>query len=76
MNTRIDETMQVSLLVDDLFNKVQASQGFFHVSDGETFASSAKFFARIRGRLKHGKEAVRLMEGFLRKHEQLRGTDE
>lgn len=72
MNSRIDETMRVALLVDDLFKKVEAHQGYFHVSDGETFASADKFFARIRGRLMHGKEAVRQMEGFLRKHGQLR----
>lgn len=72
MNQRIDETMQVALLADDLFKKVETHQGYFHVSDGETFASRAKFFDRIRGRLSHGKEAVRQMEAFLRKHGELR----
>lgn len=76
MGTRIDETMQVALLTDDLFKAVQEPQGLFYVSDGETFASRAKFFARIRGRLRWGKEAVRRMEVFLRKHGQLRGNDE
>lgn len=72
MNQRIDETMRVALLVDDLFRAVETDQGFFHVSDGETFASGAKFFERIRGRLTHGKEACRKMEAFLRKHGELR----
>ena len=76
MNKRIDETMAVALLVDDLFAKMQEPQGYFHVSDGETFASKAKFFARIRGRLKWGKEATKRMEAFLRKHGELRGNDE
>lgn len=74
MNQRIDETMLVALLVDDLFRAVETNQGLFHVSDGETFASKAKFFERVRGRLTHGREAVRKMEGFLRKHGQLRGA--
>lgn len=74
MSFRIDETMRVSLLAADLFRKVKMHQGYFHVSDGETFASSAKFFERIRGRLSHGKQAVRLMEDFLRKHGELRGA--
>lgn len=72
MNQRIDETMLVHLLVDDLFRAVQTNQGCFHVSDGETFASKAKFFERVRGRLTHGKEACRKMEAFLRKHGELR----
>lgn len=72
MNQRIDETTRVSLLVDDLFRAVETDQGYFYVSDGETFASSAKFFERVRGRLKHGKEATRKMEAFLRKHGELR----
>lgn len=70
--SRIDETMEVAKLVDDLFAKVQKNQGHFHISDGETFASKAKFFERIRGRLAHGKQAVRVMEAFLRKHGELR----
>lgn len=51
MNVRIDETMRVALLVDDLFRAVETNQGYFHVS---------------------GKEAVRKMEAFLRKHGELR----
>jgi hypothetical protein len=70
---KIDEAKYVALLVDDLFAAVQGPQGYFHVSDGECFATSAELFERIRGRLQHGKEAVRLMEAFLRKHGQLRG---
>lgn len=70
--TDIDETMEVCRLTDELFAKVQTDQGYFHMSDGETFASKAKFFARIRGRLTHGKDAVRKMEAFLKKHGQLR----
>jgi hypothetical protein len=31
-----------------------------------------KFFERIRGRLKYGRQAVRLMEAFLRNHRELR----
>jgi hypothetical protein len=62
--------MEVARLVEELFALVQGHQGYFHISDGETFASKAKFFERIRGRLHHGKQAVRLMEGFLKKHGQ------
>lgn len=71
--TDIDETMEVCRLADQLFALVERDQGYFHQSDGETFASKAKFFARIRGRLAHGKEAVRKMEAFLEKHGQLKG---
>ena len=73
MNKRIDDAKRVELLADDLFGTIQRSQGYFYVSDGETFETPAKFFERIRGRLKYGKEAVRLMEAFLRKHGELRG---
>jgi hypothetical protein len=71
MKKRVED---LAPLVDELFAKVQGPQGYFHVSDGETFASSVKFFARIRGRLKWGKEAVQRMEAFLRKHGELRGS--
>lgn len=70
--SRVDETMQVAKLTDQLFRLVERPQGMFHVSDGETFASKDKFFIRIRGRLKWGKEAVRRMEAFLEKHGQHR----
>jgi hypothetical protein len=69
---RIDETMEVARMAADLFRKVETHQGYFHVSDGEMFASKAKFFERIRGRLNHGRRAVHKMEAFLRKHGQLR----
>lgn len=69
---RIDEAKRVELLVDDLFAAVQEPQGHFHMSDGEYFVTSTDFFERIRGRLKWGKEAVSRMEGFLRKHGELR----
>jgi len=71
--TDIDETMEVCRLVDQLFHVVERDQAYFHMSDGEMFASKAKFFARIRGRLAHGREAVRKMEAFLEKHGQTRG---
>lgn len=65
---RINETLEVAKLVDELFAAVELHQGFFHISDGETFASKAEFFGRIIGRLKHGRRAVKKMEAFLKKH--------
>lgn len=65
---RINETLEVAKLVDELFAAVHTDQACFHMSDGETFASKAKFFARIRGRLKHGQAAARKMEKFLTKY--------
>lgn len=59
-------------LVDELFSKIEVSQGHFFVSDGETFPTREQFFERIRGRLQHGREAVRLMRGFLAKYGELR----
>lgn len=75
MGGRVDEKMRVALLADDLFNAIQRDQGYFYVSDGETFASTAKFFNRIRGRLRHGRIAIRKMEAFLRKHGELHGDE-
>lgn len=64
--------MEVLRLGDQLFKSIESDQGYFHVSDGEVFASKAKFFDRVRGRLRHGKAAVLKMEKFLAKHGQLR----
>jgi hypothetical protein len=66
------DAKRVEVLADELFSAIQMSQGYFYVSDGETFESPAKFFERIRGRLKYGRQAVRLMEAFLRNHRELR----
>lgn len=67
-----DERKEVAELTDELFRQIQGEQGFFYVSDGETFPTKAQFFERIRGRLAHGKEAVRIMQSFLKRHGQLR----
>lgn len=72
MTNRINERKRVDLLTDDLFRAVEESQGLFHVSDGETFHTGQEFFERVRGRLEWGKEAVRLMQAFLRKHGELK----
>jgi hypothetical protein len=72
MTQKSDDRKRIELLTDDLFRSVQGAQGFFHVSDGETFATSQEFFERIRGRLGWGKEAVKRMEAFLRKHGELK----
>ncbi len=58
----------VDKLADELFREVQRSQGFFFVSDGETFPTKEQFFERIRGRLEHGRDAVHIMNRFLRKY--------
>lgn len=76
MNARITERMRVDRLVDDLFYAVEEPQGFFHVSDGETFSTAAELFERIRGRLEWGKEAVKRMEAFLRKHGEMKPNAE
>jgi hypothetical protein len=68
----VTEAKRVELLVDDLFSAVQGPQGYFHVSDGETFPTAAELFERTRGRLAYGKDAVKRMEAFLRKHGELR----
>lgn len=64
--------VEVERLADELFGAVQTNQGFFHVSDGETFPTKAQFFERIRGRLKHGSAACRKMQAFLRKHGEMK----
>lgn len=68
MTTERDE---VEALAGELFRAVEGPQGLFHLSDGETFATKAEFFARIRGRLSQGKTAVARMRIFLRKHGEL-----
>lgn len=62
---------EVDKLTQELFALVQGPQGFFYVSDGESFPTTDLFFERIRGRLKHGEDAVKKMKAFLRKHRQL-----
>ncbi len=64
----MSERQEVEVLGEELFQKVQTSQGYFYVSDGETFATKAEFFERVRGRLQEGRKAVRLMAAFLRKY--------
>lgn len=68
MSKKADERAAVEALVNSLFALVETHQGYFHVSDGETFATRAEFFGRVRGRLAHGRAAVSEMESFLRKH--------
>jgi hypothetical protein len=66
-----DERKHVFALTDELLNLIESDQGYFHVSDGETFATIEEFFERMRGRLKCGQSAVRKMRAFLKKHNQL-----
>lgn len=61
----------VDKLTQELFAAMQEPQGFFYVSDGETFPTTDEFFERIRGRLEHGQDAVKKMKTFLRKYKQL-----
>jgi hypothetical protein len=72
VNQRITQQRWVEILVDDLFRAVEEPQGFFHVSDGEHFETAQELFERTRGRLQWGKEAVKRMETFLRKHGELK----
>lgn len=58
----------VELLAVELFAEVQTDQGYFFVSDGESFPTTAEFFQRVRGRLKYGERAVRKMRAFLKRH--------
>jgi hypothetical protein len=58
----------VDELVDELFRLVEPHQGYFHVSDGETFPTTEQLFGRLRGRLEHGRAAVKKMNAFLRKY--------
>ena len=66
------EKKEVEELSDVLFCEIQEAQGFFYVSDGETFATRAELFERLRGRVAWGKKAVKIMENFLRKHGELK----
>ncbi len=67
-----DEGHKVQDLADELLESVETAQGYFFVSDGETFPTTAQFFERIRGRLEYGKLAVRKMRAFLKKHGELK----
>jgi hypothetical protein len=71
---QMSDRKSVEKLVDELFTEIQAPQGYFHLSDGETFASLDEFFERIRKRLEAGRDAVWIMNRFLRKHHE-RGCD-
>jgi hypothetical protein len=64
----MSDAVEVRRLVDELFGEIQASQGYFHLSDGETFETLDAFFERIRNRLEAGRDAVFIMNRFLRKH--------
>jgi hypothetical protein len=66
------KSKEVDELVDELFNAVQLNQGYFHISDGETFNTKREFFKRIKGRLAHGQIAVQKMKAFLKKYDQIR----
>lgn len=62
----------VSELSDELFRRVEQSQGFFFVSDdGGGGMTEEQFFERIRGRLAWGRRAVKDMRAFLAKYGQL-----
>ena len=66
------ESADVEALADELFAKVQESQGFFYVSDGEGLGMRRdQFFDRIRGRLEWGRLAVKQMRAFLAKHDEI-----
>ncbi len=64
------EALEVEKLADELFGLVQTDQGYFYVSDGEYFLTKDAFFERVRGRLKHGRKAVKNMAAFLQKYRQ------
>lgn len=64
----------VEALTNELFGKIERSQGYAFVSDGETFPTTREFFERIRGRLEHQREGVKIMAAFLRKHGELHGA--
>lgn len=68
----MSEKEQVDVLADELFRKIEKSQGMAFVSDGETFSTRAQFFERIRGRLQWQREGVRVMSAFLRKYGETR----
>lgn len=61
----------VDRLADELFTKIERSQGYAYVSDGEHFPTTAQLFDRIRGRLGHAKAVVAIFEDFLKKHGEL-----
>lgn len=70
----MSEREKVHELADELFAAIERSQGFAHVSDGETFPTVEAFFERIRGRLEHQRKGARIMADFLRRHNQLIGA--
>lgn len=65
-----NESEEVDKLVDELFKKIEGSQGHFHWSDGENHRTKDALFGVIRWRLKHGEKAVHIMRAFLRKYNQ------
>jgi hypothetical protein len=62
---------EIQNLNDEIFNAIEESQGYFHVSDGECFATKAEFFERMRGRLRFGRKACRILAAFLKRHGEL-----
>jgi hypothetical protein len=62
----------VSKLVDEIFEKVQASQGWGFFSDGEGYGlTHQQYFEHVRTRLRHNVEAVKIIKAFLRKYGEL-----
>jgi len=66
-----DTPPEVQRLAAEIFSLMQMSQGYFFVSDGETFPTVEEFFERLRGRLAWGQRACRDMRAFLKKYDAL-----
>ena len=62
----------VEKLNNELFRKIERSQGYFFVSDGEEFPTVDAYLDRLRGRLEHGEAAVKIMRDFIKKHSKVR----
>lgn len=60
---------EVERLGEELFSMIEAHQGHFHHADGGYQKTKAELLGCLRWRLEHGKEAVRIMEAFIKKHE-------
>lgn len=65
------ENPEVAELGDEIFGLVQDAQGKGFVSDGiNALPSTQKLFSVIRYHLKHTRRAARLMEKWLKEHDE------
>lgn len=72
-NHQLPTVAQLNL---ELFNNIQANQGYAHISDGLDSQTHKQFFNIIRISYKHSKIALKKIEIFLKKYGEFQDIEE